>query len=329
MQERKQNKKTLYNACHKTSVGLVLWHAPWIEVEMNHMNSLALQRRILLTVFLILPIALMLVFVVYPAFRLVLISFTDWDGVSKGFHYIGFQNYKDLIFNTPDTWHSLKNNWLYFIFHALLIPFELIIAVVLNGKIKGSRFFKSVVFLPYMINGVAVAYIFSFFFSSEGGALNMMLEALNLADLKLRWFGSPAVVNYTLVFISLWRFSGSHVILFIAGLQSLPEEVYEAATVDGANAYQKFWYITVPGLQRVIEIVLFLNIRGALQAFDIPFVVTNGGPGNASSTFALYTINTAFKFSNFGMATTMAVALIIMIVAFNKIQNGLFRKFGD
>ena len=124
-----------------------------------------------------------------------------------------------------------------------------------------------------------------------------------------------------LAFVSLWRFSGYHVILFMAALQSLPQDVQEAARVDGANAWQMFKFIQIPAIMLMVDFVLFDNIRGALQVFDIPFVMTSGGPGYASSTFTLYTIETAFTYSNFGLASTMAVAIMVMIVVIYLIQN--------
>lgn len=137
------------------------------------------------------------------------------------------------------------------------------------------------------------------------------------------WLSDPKIVNFTLAFVSLWRFSGYHIILFIAALQSVPQDIIEAARIDGANSFQMFRYIQTPSIMLMVDFVLFDNIRGAMQVFDIPFVMTAGGPGYASSTFTLYTINTAFKFSNFGLASTMAVAIMVIIILIYVIQNKL------
>ncbi len=128
-------------------------------------------------------------------------------------------------------------------------------------------------------------------------------------------------MNFVLAFVSLWRFSGYHIILFMAALQSISQDVVEAATIDGANSWQMFRYIQTPSIMLMVDFVLFDNIRGAMQVFDIPFVMTSGGPGYASSTFTLYTIKTAFTFSNFGLAATMAVAIMVMIVIIYVVQN--------
>lgn len=175
--------------------------------------------------------------------------------------------------------------------------------------------------MPYIINGVAISYAFSYFFSPINGAFDAILTGLHLESLIRSWLSDEKIVNYVLSFVSLWRFSGYHVILFMAALQSLPQDVVEAARVDGANPWQLFKYIQIPSIMLMVDFVLFDNIRGALQVFDIPFVMTSGGPGYASSTFTLYTIKTAFTFSNFGLASTMAVAIMIMIVVIYVIQN--------
>jgi ABC-type sugar transport systems, permease components len=284
-------------------------------------KSVAYQKNLTLFTFLLIPVLLLLLFVVYPLLRLIQLSFTDWDGLAKSFQYIGFQNYLKMIFNSPEVWISLRNNWTYFWVHALFIPLELIVAVFLDSKIKGSKFFKSVVFMPYIINGVAIAYVFSYFYSSEGGMLNMTLQQLGLGGLIQNWLSNEHIVNYSLVIVSLWRYCGFHIILFLAGLQSLPQEMFEAAMIDGANAFQRLRYIIIPTIAAVIEIILFLNVRGALQVFDIPFLITRGGPGYASSTFTLFTLDTAFKYNSFGMAATMGINLLILIIVLSWVQK--------
>ncbi len=213
-----------------------------------------------------------------------------------------------------------------------MIPVELAFAVLLTSRLRAAKFYKTMVFLPYIINGVAISYAFSYFFSPVNGAFDNILEMLRLEMLKHSWLSDEKIVNFTLTFVSLWRFSGYHIVLFMAALQSVNQDIMEAATIDGANSWQMFRYIQTPSIALMVDFVLFDNIRGAMQVFDIPFVMTSGGPGYASSTFTLYTINTAFKFSNFGLASTMAVALMVIIILIyivqNKIIHGFFLKEG-
>ena len=204
-----------------------------------------------------------------------------------------------------------------------MILVELAFAVLLTSKLRAAKFYKTMVFMPYIINGVAISYAFSYFFSPVNGAFNSILEALHMESFIRNWMSDEKIVNFVLAFVSLWRFSGYHIILFMAALQSIPQDVEEAARVDGANAWQLFRYVQIPAIMLMVDFVLFDNIRGALQVFDIPFVMTAGGPGYASSTFTLYTIKTAFTFSNFGLASTMAVAIMVVIVVIYVIQNKL------
>ncbi|WP_099469852.1 carbohydrate ABC transporter permease [Konateibacter massiliensis] len=290
------------------------------------MNKLSKKRKQFIVVSLIVPMLLLTGFVVFPAIDLFRMSFTNWDGYSPESSFIGVSNYISM-FQNQDLWLSLKNNAVYFLVHLCMIFVELAFAVLLNSKLRGAKFYKTMVFMPYIINGVAIAYAFSYFFSPINGAFNAILESVHLEALIRNWLSDSKIVNYVLSFVSVWRFSGYHIILFLAALQSIPTDIEEAARVDGAHAWHLFKYIQIPAIMLMVDFVLFDNIRGALQVFDIPFVMTAGGPGYASSTFTLYTIKTAFTFSNFGLASTMAVAIMIMIVIIYLIQNKIIHGF--
>lgn len=290
------------------------------------MSKLAKQQKRFIVVSLIIPTLLLIGFVMIPALDLFRMSVTNWDGLSKNSKFIGLENYMTMLRN-PDLWQSLRNNAVYFFVHLLMIPVELAFAVLLTSKLRAAKFYKTMVFMPYIINGVAIAYAFSYFFSPINGAFNNILEVLRLEMLQRNWLSDEGIVNYVLSFVSLWRFSGYHIILFMAALQSLSKDVQEAASIDGANTWNMFRYIQIPSIMLMVDFVLFENIRGALQVFDIPFVMTAGGPGYASSTFTLYTIKTAFTFSNFGLASTMAVAIMFMIVIIYIIQKKVIHGF--
>ncbi|MBP3569226.1 MAG: sugar ABC transporter permease [Lachnospiraceae bacterium] len=284
------------------------------------MTKLNKQRKLFIVLSLLVPMALLIAFVVVPAIDLFRMSFTNWDGYSPDKDFVFFDNYI-AMFQNKDLWMSLKNNAVYFVAHLFMIVVELAIAVILTSKLRAAKFYKTMVFMPYIINGVAIAYAFSYFFSPINGAFDAILTSVGLEGWIRSWLSDEEVVNFVLAFVSLWKYSGYHIILFIAALQSVPQDIMEAARVDGANALQMFRYVQVPAIMLMVDYVLFDNIRGALQVFDIPFVMTAGGPGYASSTFTLYTIKTAFTFSNFGLASTMAVAIMIMIVVIYVVQN--------
>ena len=291
------------------------------------MSSLEKKRRQFILLSLAIPVTLLVCFVVFPAIDLIRMSFTNWDGLSKTSDFIKLDNYISMLHN-PDLWQSLKNNGVYFVVHLCMIPVELAFAVLLTSKLRAAKFYKTMVFLPYIINGVAISYAFSYFFSPVNGAFDGILETIKLGMLSGHgWLSDEKIINFTLAFVSLWRFSGYHIILFMAALQSVNQDIMEAARIDGANSWQLFRYIQTPSIALMVDFVLFDNIRGAMQVFDIPFVMTQGGPGYASSTFTLYTIKTAFTFSNFGLAATMAVAIMVLIILIYIVQNFIIHKF--
>ena len=290
------------------------------------MKSIRKSRNRFIVLSLAIPVILLLMFVVYPSVDLVAMSFTSWDGISPHREFVDVGNYVDMFTKSPDLWLSLRNNFIYLAVHMVMIPIELSIAVMLNTKFKGAGLVKTIAFLPFIINGVGMSYAFSYFFSPVNGAFNDILTSLGLSSWIQSWLSDPKVVNFVLASVSAWRFSGYHIVLFSTGLTSIPTEVMEAARIDGANARQQLWRIQLPSIWLVFSFVMFDCIRGTLQCFDIPFIMTNGGPGYASSTFTLYTIDTAFKYNSFGMAATMAVAIMVIVILVYLFQNVVLKK---
>lgn len=290
------------------------------------MSKINRNRNAFIGTTLCIPVVLLLLFVVYPSFDMLVMSFTNWDGVSAQRAFAGLANYVRMFTHSPDLWLSLRNNLIYLAIHMVMIPVELGIAVMLNSKFKGAGFVKAVYFLPFVINGVGMSYAFSYFYSPVNGAFNHILTSLGLEGWIRSWLSDPKLVNIVLASVSVWRFSGYHVVLLATGLKSISADVMEAAEIDGANAFQKMMRIQLPSIRLVLSFVLFDCIRGTLQCFDIPFIMTSGGPGYASSTFTLYTIETAFHYNNFGLAATMAVTIMVIILVVYGVQNFLLKK---
>lgn len=283
------------------------------------------DKYVSLFVLLTIPTILMFLFIVYPLINLIYLSFFSWDGIQQVKDFVGLYNFKKFFTEGEIAFRSLENNALYFIFHLIVIPVEIFLAYQLDKGIRNGDFYKILILVPYIVNGVAVSYMFSSVFSPIIGAVDMTLNAMGL-EATVRWLSDPEIVNFVLVGVSIWRFSGFHIILFFAALQSIPRELYDAAKMDGAGELNQFRFIVLPGIILIIELVLFMNMRGAMQQFDIPFVMTGGGPGFASTTFTLHTLNTAFVYNDYGLASTMAVILIIMIIGFSKIQDMIVKS---
>lgn len=291
------------------------------------MRSLRGSRNAFILVSLVIPVTLLLMFVVYPSADLVAMSLTSWNGTDQARPFVGLSNYVDMFTRSPDLWLSLRNNLIYLCLHLVMMAAELSIAAMLNTRFPGANAVKTLVFLPYILNSVGMSYAFSYFYSPINGGFNHILTSLGLQGAIRRWLSDPKIVNYVLASVSIWRFMGYHIILFATGLKSVSTDVMEAARMDGANALQQLVYVQLPSMRMVISFVMFDCIRGTLQLFDIPFIMTNGGPGYASSTFTLYTIDTAFKYNSFGMAATMAVAIMVIVIAVYSLENLLTRRW--
>ena len=286
------------------------------------------QKRWMVFIFLLAPIALIFVFIFFPALNLFYLSATSWNGYSLNKDFIGLRNYQKVIFEMPMTWVSLGNNFTYFIVHTLMLPVEMGIASILCSKIKAAGIFKSMIFMPYIINLVAIAFLFSQFFSPNNGAYITLMNTSFGNILKNTGYVDHGMSTLKMACVSLWKWSGQHIIIFTAGIMSIPSELYEAAKMDGASDWDTFLYITVPGLKNVLELLIFLNIRGCLMMFEIPFLMTNGGPGYDTSTFMVSTIKTAFQYNDFGLASALAVVLMLIIIVGVFIQNRFFQVRG-
>jgi raffinose/stachyose/melibiose transport system permease protein len=284
------------------------------------------QKLLILFGFLTIPVLLLTTFNLYPATRLLVYSFTDWDGLSHHFNWVGFDNYKD-VFSDKETFAALSHNLYYFVGAIVQNILALYFAVILNTKIRGRNIFRLVLFAPYILNGVAISFMFLFFFKTDGGTLNSLLHWIGLSNWEQSWLGNPKLINISLSFVSLWRYMGLGMVIYLGVLQSISADLYEAAKIDGANAMQSFRYITLPSIRKVIELNMLLAVAGALEVFDIPFVMT--GAASGSDTFVTRVVDIAFKFQSFGLASAMSVALIVIVVIVIAIQRKLILGRGE
>jgi len=298
----------------------------WIKGAFQLFNlSYKAQRYGILFGFLTVPLALLLLFSVYPALALVYFSFTDWDGLGFDMRWIGLVNYKE-IFSRADIFAVFGTNLYYFVGGLIQTAIALWFAVILNERLRGRYFFRVMLFLPYVLHSVATVIMFKNVYHAEYGSLNTLLGAIGLESWQMMWLGNPKLVNYSLAFISMWKYFGLSMVIFIGALQSVPRDFYEAATIDGASGWQSFRFITIPSIRRVIELMLILTLTGALEAFDIPYVMMLGA--NGTTTFVIQTVDMAFKFENFGLASAMAVVLLLIVLLVIAVQRILLFRGG-
>lgn len=274
------------------------------------------ERQIIL-LFLFLPILLLVLFGVFPIIEIIDYSFTNWDGISTSKDYVGLDNYIKIL-TTPEYINAFKNNLYYFLSGVLQIIIGLILAIILSFKVKCKNFFKGTFVFPMLISGVAVSMMFRLFFEPKG-SFDFILTLLGFEDNIKYWLGDPDIVNITLSFISLWRHTGTSFIIYFGAIQSIPIEYYKIAEIEGANIIQKVREVIIPNISTVLKINTSLLIIGAISAFEIPLIMTNGS--NGTSTFLLQTMKTAFENRMYGLASSMAVILTIAIIIIVYIQK--------
>jgi ABC-type sugar transport system permease subunit len=287
------------------------------------------REETLMGYFFILPaVALFLVFGVYPFYRTITISFTDWDGISNAYNQIGFQNYLTM-FSDQLWWRSLVNG-LFFSWTAIVFMngIALLLALAVDRKIKGQTIYRSLFYIPTILSGVVVAIIWKWLYQPIGGPLNQILGSIGLASLQTAWLASSKTVLWAISIASMWASIGSPFLLFLAGLQSVPIELYEAARIDGGNDWQLFRYITVPFLVPVTAIITVLTFLGAMQIFNIVLTMTSGGPGFASEVPILHIYREGFKLYDFGYASALSMTFGILLFGISIFQLWLSRKIG-
>ncbi|CDZ25112.1 sugar ABC transporter permease [[Clostridium] cellulosi] len=282
--------------------------------------SYKVQKRITIISFLILPVLFLIVFTFIPAMNMIWYSFTDWNGYSLTKRFIGFANYKR-IFTNPANFKPLFNSLYYFFGGLIQIAIAFYFAVVLNSKVFAKNVFKGLFFFPYLINSVAISLIFVFFFQPQG-TLDAVLKLFGITGTP-QWLGNPHIANYSLAATSIWRYFGYNFIIFLGAIQSIPDDIIEAAVLDGASAWQRTRYITIPSVKNIIKLNLILNISGAISVFEIPYIMTSGA--NGTNTFVIQTVNTAFTLQHVGLASAMAVVVLIIVSVTTILSNVLIK----
>lgn len=264
--------------------------------------------------FLLPPLALYVYLVIFPVVQAVYYSFYKWNGLGPPTNFIGLQNYIDLL-HEPVFVRAFLNNWMIaFLSVALQLPLALGLALLVGRGLRGRAFFRVILFLPFILSEVITGVIWTFIYRSDNGLITLALQALFPAFKGISWLGSTDTVLYAIFATLTWKYFGLYLILYIAGLQNIPLELEEAARIDGASAWQTIRYIVLPLLGGTVRLTIYLSIVGSLQVFDLVWIMTAGGPVNASATMATFLYK--FGFQRFQLGYGSSVAVIIFLVAF-------------
>jgi ABC-type sugar transport system permease subunit len=281
------------------------------------MKSISHNRKIYL--FIIPALILYLVFWIIPLFKLFQYSLTDSNGLTVDYNYVGFTNYAD-IFNNGLLWASTKNTIIYTLFVVLLgNALALGIAVLLNKKIRGMGFYRSVAYIPTLFSAIVVGFIWGYVYTPNGGMIANLMDLVGLDGSKFNFLGSFDTSLFAIALVDIWKNLGSGIVIFLAGLQTVPHELLEAAQIDGCSAWKQFRKVTFPMLASATTINLTLSVINSLKAFDYSYIMTHGGPGRSTYTLMYTVYRLAFTEKQYGAACALGVvsfAVMIMITIF-------------
>ncbi len=275
-------------------------------------------------------LALLLGVYLIPFVYSIFISLTDWSGIGMDMNFVGLGNYIAL-FRENHFLEVLRNNIIYLIeLVGVQFVVSLVLAAVLNASFRGRNLFRAVYFMPTVICTIAIGFIWNIMFDPINGPIKTILESLGLTELsKIMWLGNTTTAIHAVSFVSVWQWTGWSMVIYLAGMQSIDKSLYEAAEIDGANALQKFFRITLPLLAPSITINLVNSTIGALKIFDLPFIMTSGGPGHATESLAMMMYTYSFGLDKMGYGTAISILLVVVILIISGIQTVVLRKKED
>jgi multiple sugar transport system permease protein len=273
------------------------------------------SRRIGKGLFFIAPwIIGFLAFIVYPLLASIYYSLTRYD-VLRPPKFVGLENYQDLVL-ADDMFRIALGNTVYFVVIGVPAAFvtAFLLANLLNQEIWGRSFFRTIFFIPAITPAVASVMVWLWIYNTQYGLINGVLVSLGMQAIP--WLSSPPLAKPALIIMQCWA-QGTSIVIFLAALQDVPRSLYEAALVDGANALQRFWYITIPMCTPVMLFVLLTGLIGTFQAFTLPWLLTQGGPNNATELYSVYLYRSAFVHFKMGYASALAWILFIITALFS------------
>ena len=283
------------------------------------------QRRLAPVLFLAPGIAMFLVFVVWPIFDSIWISFFDWDGLGEK-TWVGMGNYVEL-FDDEAFYTSLKNNVIWLVLYMLAVPAGLFVALFLNQTVTGIRIYKSLFFFPFVISQVVVGLVFAWFYDPSYGLLNVVLEGLGFEPVAI--LADERYVTYGIIAAGLWPQTAYCMILYLTGLNAVDPEQIEAGRLDNARGWRMLWYVVLPQLRPATFIAVVVTVIGALRSFDMISIMTDGGPWGSSRVLAFYMYEQSFSEYGFRMGYGAAIAVILFLIMMVYISGFLWKMYRD
>lgn len=273
------------------------------------------KTKLFIVLFILPALLIYTVFQIIPLFGALYFSVSEWNGIAgSAIEFVGLDNFI-AIFKDPNFLLSLKNMAKMVIFSVLFhTPIALLMAVGIYSAKKGGRFFKAIYFVPTVFPLTAVGLLWYFIFMPNG-SLNTFLEAIGLSNLVTPWLVEQATAMNTIIFVNIWAGVGYYMVILLAGLSTISDDVYEAAAIDGVNPVTKFFYITVPLLKPIIRMCILMDIIGTIKVFDLVFVMTEGGPNGLTNLPTTLMYQEAFKYDHYGTGSAIGIIILVICLA--------------
>ncbi len=265
-------------------------------------------------------------FLLNPIIQSIYMSFFSWNGIkSVPMKFVGISNYQR-IFASPRFWNAFMNSgWFMIGGFVVLMPLSFTLAMIIVSNLKGKKFFKAAYFMPVILPITAVGLIWTYMLYPDGGVVNSIIRFVGYRGSIPNWLGDPKIAIMTVVLVNEWIYAGFNMLIFAAGMVGIPDETFEAATIDGANGWQKICYIMIPLMKESFKVFSVLCVTGCMRTFDLVFVMTGGGPAHATEVPATLLYNEAFKYQNFGGGNAVGVFILVvgmmLSLMFNKFLN--------
>ncbi|MCP4402574.1 MAG: sugar ABC transporter permease [bacterium] len=284
-----------------------------------------------IAVFMFPTVACYLLFALWPVLASIYYSFFKWNGVSEWPQlFVGFKNYAECL-HDKYFWNAFKNTVIYVILqNAIKLPFTLLLAYALNNLIKrGSVVFRTIIFLPVISSTAIIGIVMRFMLHPWNGPFNQILKALRVTTKSIDFLGQSSTALMVIILVSVWQMAGQYVVYWMAGLQSIPDELYEAAEIDGAGEFSKFFYVTIPMLKPIAIVIAILGVVWSFRIFDLVQVMTGGGPSFSTEVVATFIFTRAFRLAplRLGYASSVAVLFGVIMMTIGAMQGKLLTKY--
>ncbi|WP_460796310.1 carbohydrate ABC transporter permease [Microbacterium sp. GXF0217] len=286
----------------------------------------ATRGRLVLLGFVAPALVIYLLMVIVPSLQSVQLSFTDWDGISESYDYVGVKNYEDIL-TSSRFWNAVKNTLILGLGSALVINvIALLVALMLDKLNHAQGLFRTAVYLPALVSAFIMATIWKYLLNYNFGIVNTLLRDLGMPDWARDWLGDSSIVVWVILFITCFTLGGNTTLIYLANLQSVPQELLEAARIDGAGSWKVFWNVTWPMIAGAVTVNMTLAMIAGWVIFDQVMVLTSGGPGFVSETMAFFIYKVGFGEYRAGFGSAAAVVLFLVVIVSTVGANAYMRK---